>query len=97
MISLYWQVTHYKSSFEYCFLGVPKHTIVSVSTHGCIHSKAERSMFKIGMEAMLSELEPSSVIVHGYMPDDIFGDFQNCVDLHRYPSDFETAHAKGGA
>lgn len=86
-----------ESSFEYCFLGVPKHTIVSVSTHGCIRSREQRSMFKIGMEAMLSELRPSSVIVHGHMPDDIFGDFKNRVDLQRYPSDFETAHAKGGA
>lgn len=86
-----------ESSFEYCFLGVPKHSIVCVSTHGCIRSKEQRSMFKTGMKAMLKELEPSSVLVHGYMPDDIFGDFFDTVEMHRYPSAFELTHQKQGA
>ena len=86
-----------ESSFDYCFLGVPTHTIVCVSTHGCIHTKEQRSMFKIGMRAMLKELEPSSVLVHGCMPDDIFGEFVGRVEMHRYPSALESAHNKRGA
>lgn len=54
-------------------------------------------MFKIGMEAMISELEPSAVLVHGRMPEDIFGEFIDYVDLHQYPSAMETAHKKRGA
>ena len=42
-----------ESRFDYCFLGVPNGSIVSVSTHGCITSKEERRMFKIGLCAML--------------------------------------------
>lgn len=83
-------------SFDYCFLGVPKHTIVSVSTHGCITSKEERRMFKVGLEAMLDTLQPKSVLVHGYMPDDIFGEFTTQVDFHRYASQFERTHKKEG-
>ncbi len=86
-----------ESSFDYCFLGVPKHSIVCVSTHGCIHTKAQHYMFKLGMRAMLEELEPSSVLVHGRMPDDIFGEFAGSVEMHRYPSAFELAHQKRGA
>lgn len=86
-----------ESSFDYCFLGVPKHSIVSVSTHGCIQRPEQRLMFKIGMEAMISELDPLAVLVHGRMPDDIFGGFIDRVDLHQYSSDVETAHKKRGA
>ena len=86
-----------ESSFEYCFLGVPKHSIVSVSTHGCITSRAERKMFKIGLNAMLDELAPHTVLVHGYTPDDIFGEYLQNVEFHRYASQFERTHRKVGA
>ena len=48
-------------------------------------------MFKKGLEAMLNELKPTTVLVHGYMPDDIFGTF---VEFHRYASEFERTHPK---
>ena len=83
-----------ESSFEYCFLGVPHGSIVSVSTHGCITSKQERYMFKTGISAMMDTIQPRSVLVHGYMPDDIFGDFLSQADFHRYPSQFERTHCR---
>lgn len=54
-------------------------------------------MFKLGMKAMIEELEPSAVLVHGYMPDDIFAGFRDIVEMHRYPSAFELVHQKRGA
>lgn len=86
-----------ESSFEYCFLGVPKNGIVSISTHGCITSKDQRQMFKTGLEAMLNVLEPKKVLVHGYMPDEIFGEFLNNLEFYRYASQFERTHRKVGA
>ncbi len=81
-----------ESSFSYCFLGVPKNKIVSISTHGCITGKAERQMFKTGLEAMLDSLRPTIVLVHGYMPDNIFAEFAGQVEFHRYKSEFERTH-----
>lgn len=83
-----------ESSFEYCFLGVPKNSIVSVSTHGCIKSQNQRIMFKKGLKAMINELSPKIVLVHGYMPEDIFGEFIDKVEFHRYKSQFERTHIK---
>lgn len=83
-------------SFEYCFLGVPKNAIVSISTHGCITGKEQRAMFRKGLGAMLEELSPKDVLVHGYMPDDIFKEYLNQVNFHRYESEFEQTHKKGG-
>ena len=85
-----------ESSFDYCFLGVPKGMMVSVSTHGCITSREERRMFKTGVSAMLETIQPEIVLVHGYMPDDIFGEYAKQVEFHRYASQFERTHSKGG-
>ena len=85
-----------ESSFDYCFLGVPKGAMVSVSTHGCITSREERRMFKTGVSAMLDVIQPKIVLVHGYMPDDIFGEYTAQVEFHRYASQFERTHSKEG-
>lgn len=81
-----------EQSFNYCFLGVPKHTIVSISTHGCIRNKEQKRIFKLGLETMLNQLKPSSVIVHGYMPSCIFDEYMQLVLFYRFPSEFELTH-----
>lgn len=86
-----------ESSFEYCFLGVPTGAMVSVSTHGCITSREERRMFKIGLAAMMDDIQPEIVLVHGCMPDDIFGEYIGQIEFHRYASQFERTHLKEGA
>lgn len=83
-----------ESSFEYCFLGVPRHTIVSVSTHGCIRSAEQKKLFRIGLQAMIDELAPTDVLVHGHMPDSVFSPFDGLTMFHRYPSQFERTHGK---
>lgn len=83
-----------ESSFEYCFLGVPRYTIVSVSTHGCIRSAEQKKLFRIGLQAMIDELAPTDVLVHGYMPDSVFSPFDGLTRFHRYPSQFERTHGK---
>lgn len=51
-------------------------------------------MFGIGIEAMLDVLHPPIVLVHGTMPDDIFGQCKGQVEFHRYASEIERAHKK---
>ena len=53
-------------------------------------------MFRQGLDAMLNELQPSTVLVHGYMPDDIFGEYLEQMTFVRYPSQFELTHPKAG-
>ena len=85
-----------KASYKFCFLGVPKHYIVAISTHGCIFYPEERKRFKDGLKVMLETLEPRAILVHGYMPDDIFGEYKNDYQFYRYPSQFEKTHKKEG-
>lgn len=81
-------------SYSFCFLGIPKGYIVSISTHGCCKTKQQKKDFKNGLAKMLEVLEPTDVIVHGYMPKSIFEDFVDQTRFHRFPSEFETTHKK---
>ena len=83
-------------SFEYCFLGVPKNSIVCISTHGCIKSNREKAFFKIGLREMMLELNPTSILVHGPMPSGVFAEYLDDPRFHRYPSMLEQVHASRG-
>lgn len=81
-----------EASYPFCFLGVPKNSIVAISTHGCCKSKEQKELFRAGLIKMLEVLEPEDVIVHGHMPKEIFQGLENKTRFHRYPSEFEQTH-----
>lgn len=70
---------------KFAFLGVPKHSIVSIGTYGCIKSKENKIYFTEGLEAMLEELEPEVVLVYGGMPDSIFAKVKDRAKFVHYP------------
>ena len=78
------------------FLGISKQSIVSVSTYGCIRGSENQYYFQSGLEAMLEELEPRIVLVHGAMPDSVFKDYLNLAEFHQYP-DWISMKRGGGA
>ena len=46
---------------------------------------------------MIKALEPTDVLVHGYMPEKVFDEFSKDTHFHRYKSQFERTHEKDGA
>ena len=70
---------------KFAFLGVPKRSIVSIGTYGCINSKENKIYFTEGLEAMLDELEPEVVLVYGGMPDSIFTKVKDRTKFVHYP------------
>ncbi len=67
------------------FLGVDKHSIVSIGTYGQIKSADSKKYFKEGLAIMLDELEPDVVLVYGAMPSIIFDDFKTRTRFIQYP------------
>ena len=51
-----------RRSFDFCFDGVEKNSIVAISTIGCKKSKLP---FMLGYEAMLNRLNPQTIICFG--------------------------------
>lgn len=53
------------------FLGVEKHSIVSVGSYGQLKDRVNRYYFDAGMDSMMETLEPDIVLVYSKMPDEI--------------------------
>ena len=67
------------------FLGIEKHSIVSIGSYGVVKTREEKKHFRAGLESMLETLEPETVLVYGAMPEDIFDDYRNCTEFIKYP------------
>ena len=67
------------------FLGVARHSIVSIGSYGVVKTKDEKRHFKAGLSAMLDWLEPEVVLVYGSTPEDVFGEFWDRSEFVRYP------------
>lgn len=76
-----------EESFAYCFDGIPKHSVVAVSSVGVSQDKewngAEGERFLAGYNEMLKRLEPTKIIFYGSALDGLEG------DIIRVPSFYE--------
>ena len=70
---------------RFAFLGIEKHSIVAISTYGCIRGKENKHYFREGLEAMLECLEPEVVLVYGAMPDSVFAPSRDATQFIHYP------------
>ena len=68
------------------FLGIPKKSIVSVGTYGCVKSSESKHYFREGLTAMLDELEPEVVLVYGSMPEEVFSGLYGRTRFVNYPN-----------
>ena len=62
-----------EDSYEWCFDGEPKESIVAVSNVGCMRSAEYRKLFMQGYKEMLSRLQPKEVLMYGHIFDDYPG------------------------
>ena len=53
------------------FLGVEKHSIVSIGTYGQLRNAVNRYYFEKGLDSMMETLEPEIVLVYSKMPQEI--------------------------
>lgn len=74
------------------FLGIDKHSIVSIGTYGQIKSAEAKRIFREGLVAMLEDLEPKVVLVYGAMPRKIFEGLTEKTKFIQY--DDWTTHVK---
>lgn len=60
-----------KDSYDWCFDGLPKNSVLSVCTNGRVRSKAARLEFCEGFKVMCDRLKPTKVIIVGRIPDEL--------------------------
>jgi len=76
-----------KYSFDFCFNGIEKNSVVAVGTHGQMKAAANRELFENGLPVMVSTLSPHTIVVYGKAPDDIFGRYKGAgIKIVQFPS-----------
>lgn len=54
-----------KETFDFCFKGIPKGSIVSISTIGVKQDKDALQIWKDGVTEMIKQIQPSCILVYG--------------------------------
>lgn len=63
-------------TFEFCFQGIPKGSIVSVSTIGVKEKKTALDIWNAGMREMIKRIEPCAIVIYGGKLDFDYGDIK---------------------
>ena len=72
-------------SYNYCFDGEPKNSIVAVSSVGTQKSNKDKELFLQGYNEMLERLEPTQIIFYGTVPEECKG---NIVQVKSFQEKF---------
>lgn len=79
-------------SFEWCFDGEPKHSVVAVPSVGTQHSKQAKALFMEGYTQMLERLKPEKIIFYGNVPEECKDDI---IRIRAFQEKFREARISG--
>ena len=60
-----------EKSYDFCFEGEPKNSIISIGTTGTQRDLTAKELFKMGFEETIRRLEPIKILMYGSMPDNL--------------------------
>ena len=84
-----------KSTYDYCFAGIPKNSIVAIGTIGCIKEKKNWILFQEGLDELVKRISPKIILVYGKAPDKFFKKYKDLgIIIHEYESQTSLAFAK---
>lgn len=69
-----------KETFEFCFDGIPKESIVSISTIGVKKNKKALKIWKEGVDELINRIKPSTILIYGGKIDYDYGN----IDVRYY-------------
>jgi hypothetical protein len=62
-----------RKSFEFCFLGIPKGSVIAFSTVGVLANKVSLQLWKEGVEEAIRVIDPEAIFIYGEPIDYNFG------------------------
>jgi len=70
-------------SFSYCFDGLPRNSIISIGHSAKGKNISQLSLWKYGLNEVLTKLEPSTLLIYGYS---VTIENQNVINIKDYIS-----------
>ena len=65
-----------EETFKFCFEGIPKGSIVSISTIGVKKNKEALKIWRAGVDELIRRIEPSTILIYGGKLDYDYGDIK---------------------
>lgn len=65
-----------KETFDFCFDGIPKGSIVSISTIGVKQNEEALKIWKDGVDEMIKRIKPSAILIYGGKLEYDYGDIK---------------------
>lgn len=65
-----------KETFEFCFEGIPKGSVVSISIIGVKRNKEALKIWKAGVDELIRRIEPSTILIYGGKLDYDYGNIK---------------------
>ena len=65
-----------EETFEFCFEGIPKGSIVSISTIGVKKNKEALKIWRAGVDELIRRIEPSTILIYGGKLDYDYGNIE---------------------
>ncbi|MBQ9531883.1 MAG: DUF4417 domain-containing protein [Eubacterium sp.] len=76
-------------TYESCCLGVEKHSVIAIGTHGCIKVNRDREYLIDGLDYIVKALQPSVIVVYGTAPNYIFDKYIKAgIQIIQFQSEF---------
>ena len=82
-----------KETFSFCFKGIPKGSIVSISTIGVKQDPNALQIWRDGVDEMIKQIEPIAILVYGGKLDYDFKD----IDVYYYDNKVTENWGKNGS
>ena len=84
-----------KYSWDFCFEGIKKHSLLAVGTLSALGTSEDRENFHKGFLEMINRLDPSSLIIYGKLPDEEkFLCHEKRIFYREYPTELSKALRK---
>lgn len=80
-------------SFDFCFEGVPKNSVVTISTVGIKKNQKAKEQFLVGYNKMLETIQPEAIILYGEV---LSGEIKKCENTINIESFSKTMRKRIG-
>ena len=85
------------SSFDFCFDGIERNSVVAISTRGICRKKEFLDLFLEGFNAMVRKIDPKAIIVYGIIPELLQDKRERIFHFPACKSNkYEVSYLKGG-
>jgi hypothetical protein len=85
-----------EETFKFCFKGIPKGSIVSISTIGVKRDEDALKVWKAGVDEMIKQIEPSAILIYGGQLEYDFGNIKTVYFENKVTENWKVVEEKKG-